>query len=266
MSYSKYIAIAKTETYSTMAYFYEIIAHSVFIVLILFIFYNLWKAIYSAESVTSVSGLSLLALIWYLALSESTVAGSRVKSISWQIEQDVKSGNIAYSLNKPYHFMAYYFSATFFSSLIRIAIVFAMGAVLVYALMGLPQISATEIPFVVVSVILAAVLQFMLAFMIGVSAFWVEDTSAFRWIEDKLIFIMGGMLIPINFFPDFLKSLALLLPFSYTSYAPAYMFVNFSIGFFVTTAGMQLLWIVVLAGVCLLLFSLGVRKVCINGG
>ena len=38
--------------------------------------------------------------------------------------------------------------------------------------------------------------------MIGLSAFMVEDVSAFMWIYQKLAFIFGGMLIPLDFYPQ----------------------------------------------------------------
>ena len=74
------------------------------------------------------------------------------------------------------------------------------------------------------------------------------------------------MLIPLSFFPKVLQTVAKMLPFSYMSYAPSYMLINFSISNAVMTILAQLAWVVVLAAAAFGLYNLGARKVSINGG
>ena len=46
-------------------------------------------------------------------------------------------------------------------------------------------------------------MQFCVNALIGLAAFVSEDVAAYDWIVQKLIFIIGGMLIPIDFFTSF---------------------------------------------------------------
>jgi ABC-2 type transport system permease protein len=266
VSYSKYFFIAKIEILSAFAYYINILSSSVFITFLLFIFYNLWKAVYLASAVTSISGFTLVGLLWYLTLSESIWNSGSGRTAVIKISDDVKSGNIAYYLNKPYNFVVYHFSSTTGTAIIRSVITFAFAGTLIYFLVGPLKITLFEIPFVLLSVLLAIILAISMNFLIGVTAFWIEDISAFRWIQDKLIFVLGGMLIPLSFFPLFLQKIALVLPFSYVAYAPAYMFVNFSVSFFVETVLIQILWITLFVAGASLLYNLGAKRVSINGG
>jgi ABC-2 type transport system permease protein len=85
-------------------------------------------------------------------------------------------------------------------------------------------------------------------------------------IYQKILFILGGMMIPLDFMPAWLRDLSLALPFNYTIYAPARLFVKFDWASFASVAANQLLWIVVFAVVLSLMFRWGMRRVSINGG
>ena len=43
---------------------------------------------------------------------------------------------------------------------------------------------------------------------IGLSAFWIVDTSPVYWIWQKLAFVLGGLLLPLELYPDWLRALA----------------------------------------------------------
>jgi ABC-2 type transport system permease protein len=102
--------------------------------------------------------------------------------------------------------------------------------------------------------------------MIGLLAFITEDVAPFEWIYQKLIFILGGLLIPIDFYPEWLQALAKALPFSYMMYGPARLFVSPDMVDFLNLIGSQFLWILLLGGVLTLFFRLGTRRLAINGG
>lgn len=49
--------------------------------------------------------------------------------------------------------------------------------------------------------------------LIGLAAFLVEETNSFELIYQKAVFILGGMLLPLDMFPEWLQRIARLLPF-----------------------------------------------------
>ena len=102
--------------------------------------------------------------------------------------------------------------------------------------------------------------------VIGLLAFITEAVAPFEWDYQKLIFILGGMLILIDFYPDWLQELAKALPFSYMMYGPARLFVSPNMVDFLNLIGSQSLWILMLGGVLILFFRLGTQRLAINGG
>ena len=102
--------------------------------------------------------------------------------------------------------------------------------------------------------------------MIGLSAFFVEDVSAFMWIYQKLAFIFGGMLIPLDFYPQWLQVLANALPFSSITYGPARLFVTPTAEFFINVMTLQIIWIVILALLLTFTYRRGVTYLTVNGG
>lgn len=72
----------------------------------------------------------------------------------------------------------------------------------------------------------AFALDFLGNFLIGLGAFWLEDTSGLTIIYSRLTMILGGMLIPIGLFPESLQPLLKLLPFASIIGGPARLFVD----------------------------------------
>ena len=59
----KYGAITLTNLQNQLAYVWDALGRAVFIVLIMFIFVQLWTAVYTSQSATEIAGLSLSATI-----------------------------------------------------------------------------------------------------------------------------------------------------------------------------------------------------------
>ncbi len=265
MSPAKYYEITKVEVLNTLAYPYNLFGRGLFIALIIFIFFNLWSVIYR-EGGSGILSFSLVTLIWYLAMSESAANGSMSTDLVRKISEGIQTGDIAYTLNRPYNFMIYQFAYSMGTNTLVTVVVFAFTGIASYLLVGPLQINMIAVPFVIISIVLALVLGFLMNFAIGILAFWFEEVRSVRWINEKFIFVLGGMLVPINLFPGVLRQIALLLPFSYMSYAPAYLMVNFSLPFFIQSVLMQLMWIAVYAVVAYGMYRKGIKRVSTNGG
>ena len=118
----------------------------------------------------------------------------------------------------------------------------------------------------IIGAILASVLDFCIVMSLGVLALWIEDTSSLEWIYDKALFILGGMLVPLDFYPLWLKDILAYLPTTFMIYLPAKMFVQFDMQRFISMAFGQVIWIVILGSIMILLYKISIKKVSINGG
>jgi ABC-2 type transport system permease protein len=86
------------------------------------------------------------------------------------------------------------------------------------------------------------------------------------WIYQKLAFIFGGMLIPLDFYPSWLQALAKALPFSSITYGPARLFVTPTMELFIQVMALQILWIVILTLLLTFAYRRGVAYLTVNGG
>src|SRR5512139_2344422 len=238
-SINKYTAITRINLQSNLAYVREVAIRSLFMLLILYVFIQLWTATYKAVGTTSIAGLTLPDTIWYLVMTE-TIVLSKIR-FAGKISEEVKDGSLAYTIGRPYSYLLYHFFYGLGDVLLRMSINFVFGSILVTLLVG--PMPATNLPAVLLTVLLAIILDFCFNGMIGLLAFFTEDTDSFVLIYQKILFILGGMMMPLEFMPEWLKNLALALPFNLMVYAPAQLFVQFEWGRWLGVVAQQLTWI-----------------------
>ena len=259
----KYWAIFKTQLTNNIAYAGDLAVGSVTIVLFLWIFAQLWRVTYGAVGAETIAGLSLSDTLWYLMVAE-TIVLSRPR-LAHIIAQQVRDGSVAYLLNKPYHFLLYQASVGMGDTALRLLLNALFGGAIVWILAGPPPAPA-GIPLVVVAMLLAWAIDFCITALIGLAAFVTEEVTAFEWIYSKILFILGGLLIPLDFYPDWLQGIAKSLPFAYTVYGPARLFVDPSLSRFAELVLIQAAWLLALGGLVTWLFNRGMRWLSINGG
>jgi ABC-2 type transport system permease protein len=260
---SKYWAIFATQMVNSLAYPTELIGRSLVILPFMWIFYQLWQVTFASTGQTELNGLTLRDTLWYLMLAE-TIELSRPR-LGNSISEAVKDGSIAYFLNKPYDFVLYHFSASMGETVFRAVINALLGGSLVWWLVGPPP-PVWGWPLVLIAIVGSWTINFCIATLIGLSAFLVEDISAFQWIYQKLAFIFGGLLIPLDFYPAWLQTIARALPFASMTFAPARLFVDPSLASFTDVLGAQLAWILALGLALNFSYRRGLTYLTINGG
>jgi ABC-2 type transport system permease protein len=262
---SKYWAIFKTQLLNRLAYPADLFGHGFTIVIFLWVFIFLWRTTYRTMGATegSIAGLTLSQTIWYLMLAETLMLSK--PRLSRLISAAVKDGSIAYMLNKPYNFLLYHFTVGLGDSLTNMIFNLVAGGALVWLMQGPPP-PAWGWPLVLFTMILAWLIDYCFAALIGLLAFVTEEVSAFDWIYQKLLFILGGMLIPLDFLPDWLRSISLATPFAYTTYGPARFFVEPSLERFAGLFLGQMIWLAVLGSSVAIFYRRSTQSLAINGG
>ena len=102
----KYIYIFKSELMSNLQYIFDILVGFISYCIMIFIFFNLWKYIYNNPS-ELINGYSMNQMIWYVIVTEILWMSLGGRGLTKKICNDVRSGNIAYNINKPYNYVAY---------------------------------------------------------------------------------------------------------------------------------------------------------------
>jgi ABC-2 type transport system permease protein len=262
-SFAKYWFIFTTQIINSLAYPAELLGRSMLILPFMWIFYQLWHVTFASTNSTVINGLSLRDTLWYLMMAE-TIELSRSR-VGNDISEAVKDGSIAYFLNKPYDFILYHYSTSMGETVFRALLNILLGGSLLWWLVGAPP-TAAGWPFALIAAIGAWTLNFCIAALIGLAAFVVEDISAFQWIYQKLAFIFGGLLIPLDFYPNWLQTICHALPFAAITYAPARLFVTPSLVAFANVIGLQFFWILLLGIILVGAYRRGLTQLTINGG
>ena len=235
-------------------------------VVILFIFYELWGYIYGEGGTReTIQGYTLQMMIWYLVGTELLMYTISHRKITQQFSADIKSGRLAYQLNKPYSYFLYSVFYTLGQVVFKFMFLLPITICVGIAFVGLPNYDWWLLLPVVFSLIMGFVVMSLFYGAIGLIAFWVEEVSPYAWIANKFLMILG-MFFPLEFFPNWLQPVILYSPIYATLSGPCKLLANFSWDAFLQVSASQIIWGVLLVALGGLLFKKGTKKVNINGG
>lgn len=263
-SLMKYGYILKTSVMDAMVYVVDFFGGSIFFAFIMTIYLLLWRNIYGNEG-QMIEGFTLNTMIWYLTMTEIVTISTT--NYYKRVSEDIKSGNVAYLLNKPYHYVGYAFFDNMGKVLLRFVINSIVGIAVALLYVGpMEGFELWMVPMVALGLLMGIVLNFFCNFALALTAFWVEENMPFRWIFHKLIFTLGGMLLPLELFPERLGQISRWLPFAYITYRPAKLAVDFSFDGFLGVVAGQTIYGALAILLCLGIYKKGVKALNVNGG
>ncbi|MBV6451867.1 MAG: hypothetical protein MHPDNHAH_02614 [Anaerolineales bacterium] len=259
----KYLSILSMQIINSLAYPGDFVGRSVSIATFIFVFAGLWGTTYALAGADTINGLTVHNMIWYFMMAETLELGR--PRINRTISEQVKNGEVAYILNKPYNFILYHFSAGLGDGIVRMILNLLVGSAVAWILAGAPPPLLGWL-MALVTMIGAWILHFCFMALIGLAAFVVEETNSFELIYQKFVFILGGFLIPLDMFPAWLQKIAYALPFPYMMYAPARLFVKPDMDLFWQMLAGQIIWVVVFVALLSFVYQRSERSLTINGG
>lgn len=257
----KYWWVAKTSLTGQLTYVWDLVGRSFFFVLVLLVFHQLWGA--SIEE--SVLGLGPSQLVWYLVFTE-VIMLSTPSGPALGIDNDIKSGNIAYLISRPCNYPLFMFGRYWGETIASMTVNLVIGSITALILVGAPPVTVASLPGLIMVIIMAVSLKFFFTLLISLTAFWVEESGPFHWIYGKLLFTIGGLFIPLEFFPGWLQQVSRVLPFNLMLYAPARLAVDWNLSQFTQVIGQQAVWLAFAVMLTQYIFNRGVTKLNVHGG
>lgn len=261
----KYLYIFKSEFMTSLQYVFNLVSKFLSYALMIFIFVNLWKYIYSDPN-EIINGYSISQMIWYIIITEILWMSLGGRGLTQRISTDVKSGNIAYNITKPYNYVNYIIASHLGEILIKFLLFLLFGGILGFILIGsFPSINIIGLFVVVISSIIAMIINALFSIIIGLFSFVIEDSSPFYWVYSKFLLILGT-LFPIEFFPEIMQKIFKYSPIFAISYGPAKLFVDFNWNFALLTILIQLGYLLLIYCITQFIYKKGVKKLNVNGG
>jgi ABC-2 type transport system permease protein len=180
-----------------------------------------WLAIYKSSGRGVIGGYSIQEMVTYL------LGGGLINSFilttaeNPETSQSIQEGTLSTMLIKP--FSPYW--VWFVRDLGSKAFFFLLGLVGYFGVffffrnyLLLPGFG--NFGLFLFSLMLAALLQFLIFECLSLLSFWVENTYGIRFTMRVIMEVIGGAIIPLSFFPIILQKIFLLLPFPFLIYLP----------------------------------------------
>lgn len=231
----------------------------------IYIFIRLWDYIYLTPE-EMIAGYTKEQMIWYVMMTEMIWFASNSASVSRSVTADIRGGNIAYLMNKPYHYTLYILTKYTGEWSIRLPMYAGLAVVIGMGMVGLiPRFHIIRLPVMILCIILGITINAVFKLCISLLSFWIEDATPFQWLYDKLILVVGTI-FPIEIFPEVLQPFFKLTPIYTVCYGPAKLIVDFNPGKCVEILSAQLLYLAAGCGLMFLVYRKGVKKLYVNGG
>jgi ABC-2 type transport system permease protein len=173
---------------------------------------------------------------------------------------------VAYLLARPYSFVGYHYAQAMGRGILDAGFLLAEGFAVGFLFAGAPPgFAAWRLALLLPSLLVAGSVQFFLQISIAMTAFWIEENSAFFWIFQKFALIIGTF-VPLEFLPGWAQRAAWWTPLPSLNYAPARILVAADPLESAGLIAVQLAWAAACALLAKLVFEAGRSKLTVQGG
>jgi ABC-2 type transport system permease protein len=256
---SKYLAFARIAVAQARRERGELYGRVAFFAVILGVFSSLWQA-------TREAGLAVgdpKRLVWYLASTEWVLLSAPL--VHLEIQEAVRRGDVACQLGRPVSYLGAALAEGLGVLASRLPVLGATAVVCAIVLTGwMPSVET--VATVALFGLVASTLLTSLYLGIGLLAFWLEDVTPVFWVWQKLLFVLGGLMLPIRLYPEVVQRIAAATPFPVILAGPA-SFVLDGGGVAPTAlAWRDAIWCVATAACVWWLFRRATLALTVNGG
>jgi ABC-2 type transport system permease protein len=263
-SLARYAWVARTAARQQWIYRAELVARGLQMVIFMLVFMALWTTAFGVSGQAELQGFTRVELVWYLAMTETiTLSTSRIFE---EIGEAVRAGDLAYTLGRPLSYPFFQVANSLGNSAPR----FLLNLLIAAAVVGLGLRQAAGSPAGLAAflgmALLALALDACIAVLIGLLAFWLEEIAPIFWVYQKLVFTLGGMFLPLDMFPTWLRDVARWLPFQFITYVPARAFLDFEPRFVLQAAAGQVAYIAAMGALLALVWRRARRRLVVHGG
>jgi ABC-2 type transport system permease protein len=258
-AWKKYGAFARIAASEAATDRGDLYGRALFFAVILGVFSALWRAV--AES-----GMPLGArqeqLVWYLAATEWILLSTPARHL--EIQEEVRRGDVAYQLSRPVSYPRAALAQCLGTLSVRAPVLGVVACGCAFAFTGrLPGLTTLLLIALLGTIACAILAELYVA--LGLVSFWLRDATPLYWVASKLLFILGGLMLPLELYPRWLQLVAACTPFPVLLAGPAGFLLH--PGEAAWSLALRLLfWGGFLFGLVELVFWRATRTLQLNGG
>lgn len=267
-SFDKYFKSFVLSFQNSMEYRANFLLSMVSVIFPIIIQVFLWTAVFDSSQDKTVYGYSYVQMISYVILA-GIVSKFVSAGFEWEISDDIKNGGLNKYIIKPIGYFQYRVSCFLGQKVVHLTIIALIISAILTVLnrfLGL-NLELWRIAIFILTVFLALALNFLIAFCVSMTAFWLNEAWGIFIISSILVNIISGGVFPLDIFGSTALKIFNFLPFKYTIAYP----VNVLNGRLLMDSAfqgiiIQCLWIVILTASANVLWRVGTRKYVAVGG
>lgn len=226
-------------------------------------------AIYKAAyDLTHTTALPYANAIWSIGLYFAFIIGLSVRNVYRIVEKDVKDGSVEVSIIKPLDWRLVKVCQQIGKNLLECLLVAAAFFVTLTFVVGFPDVAHFSPGFLagyLVIMLLAIVSASATFLMVGLAAFWLNDSQSVFRIVDRTILVFGGSFVPIALLPHVVQDVLRYSPLGVYG-ASTQLFNPGLVQHLVPTIIASAAWSVVLLYFCQIVWNRAERRIEVNGG
>lgn len=260
-----YLYIAKTRMLSALVYRFDVLSSIAVQCLIVIATSFFWMAAYGSQSVAL--GVTRDQMLTYTLIS-GVLASVFSIGVENRVAQSVRQGTVALDMLKPVRVFGIYLAedlggaaVSFFQKAVPLLLVGSLCIVL-----PKPAGLGHFLLFLLCAA-LSYLINWLLSALFGLWSFHIINMGPILAMKGHLIRLLSGSVVPLWFFPGWMRTALGCLPFQYIYQLPLSVYIGIlSPGETVWQMGVQAVWLLILAAVFLLLSKKSFQRVLVQGG
>lgn len=176
---------------------------------------------------------------------------------------DIKEGGLTKYILKPIPYITskFFLEVTWRIAMGLIALVATIMLIFIFGQLFTISLTPVQIILVIITSLLALMVSFVYKMIIGLTALWVIDFEGIEQLVFMLTLLFSGFVVPLDMFPQYLRTIATFLPIPYTIYYPVRMFQGkLTLEQSLLVIGIQILWLFILSIGYKAIWNRGVKR------
>lgn len=259
-----YTAYTKKIFLQRSAYRFDHIMNILSTCLQIFIFWEIYKALYAGKN--EVDGITMSMVTTNFILSMGL--GSAFFTDDYFVPRKIWDGSIATELLRPISFKGRMLAENLGHASFQLIFAFLPALLLSAVLIGIePPKSAGMLGIFLLSTLLGYGVLWSISFTVQMLSFWLVNIWSINTIKDVLIRVLSGSMIPLWFMPEWMQGVLRFTPFSSIYFTPVQIYLGqLSYQEILEKCLVQLIWIGGIFLIGNILWKKGQRKLVVQGG
>ncbi|MDI6778539.1 MAG: ABC-2 family transporter protein [Patescibacteria group bacterium] len=257
----KYLAVVKTEWSRQMTYRINQFTFRIGNIFEILVQILIWTAIF--QKTTNIGGYNYREMITYIIIGwllSFLMANFGFEDI---ISSHIQKGELSNFLSKPIDYINYIIVLSIGRASFTLGVALLFNLLLLFFFRNSFIMSTNILMWLILlaMILVGYFIKLFLSILIGFISFWTVDNAGVFYSINTLAKFLSGNYFPINILPAAFLNFSLALPFIYTFYFPAQLYLGkISIRQGLVGLGLEIVWLAVLYLAVKFVWKMGLKK------